>query len=350
MRTTRASLRLVAPLLVLALGACSTLGSEDRTRLTLHLENAAQYYDQRHYERAYQQWAKALELEPLSDKARLGQGMALYQLGLDASETGVQRLAQAEELLDELREQDMDGQEWKAELGYALVQEHWVELHDLKVRMLKARLARSEGGDRATEDELRVASNELMRHIGLAENSFKRVLKSGEQEAQYQLTCMLGLSKMSAFKGDWPEALERAKGYESQVVKSKQLWNDAIKRFPREAPLYEQKLAGAKAKEAELRDLLGNVLFKMGRLEEAERELNVVIELDPDRSSAFLNRGIVRQAREDWDRARHDLRTFLAMTKRDENDPSVLEASERLIAVEAKLRDEDEILRLRDGG
>ena len=156
---------------------------------------------------------------------------------------------------------------------------------------------------------------------------------------------------MAAFRRDFETSLKFAKDYEEQIVRSKRLWRDAVERYPREAALWEQKLHGAELQEAELRDLIANVLFKLDRIDEAESELNVVIELDPERAGAFLNRGILRQARDDWDRARQDLRTFLAMTDRVDEDPSVIEAKRRLKEVKARVREEDEaaVERLRDG-
>ena len=152
---------------------------------------------------------------------------------------------------------------------------------------------------------------------------------------------LIGLAKMAAYRGDFETSLEYARDYEEQIVRSKRLRRDATKRFPREAALWEMKLHNAERQEAELRDLIANVLFKLGRYTDAESELDVVLEIDPERSSAYLNRGIMRQARSDWDRARQDFRTFLAMTARTDDDPSVIEARRRLEEVEARVDEED---------
>jgi tetratricopeptide (TPR) repeat protein len=329
--------------------ACTTLGTEDRKRLTLHLENAAQYYDQRHYERAYQQWDKALESDPLNEKARLGQAMALYQLGLEESPDGVTRLRAAEERLDELRSEDLEGLEWQAELGYAMTMDRWVNLYSRKVRQLRYQREVEGATD---EEELAIAESELVRRARVAERAYRTVNQGGEREAQYQLACLIGLAKMTAYRGDFEASLGHARAYEGQIVRSKRLWRDAVERFPREAALWEQKLHNAEKQEAELRDLIANVLFKLGRYDQAESELDVVLEIDPERSSAYLNRGIMRQTREDWDRARQDFRTFLAMTTRQDDDPSVLEARRRLEEVEGRVQEEDAaaVERAREGG
>lgn len=341
--------RLLTLIVCLLATACTSLGTEDRKRLTLHLENAAQYYDQRHYDRAYQQWDKALQVDPLNDKARLGQAMALYQMGLEESPLGVSRLQAAEERLDELRDEDLDGLEWQAELGYAMTMDRWVGLYARKVRQL--RYQREVEGI-TDEEELAIAESELQRRARVAEASYRLVYEGGEREAQYQLACLIGLAKMTAYRGDFEASLRHARRYEEQIVRSKRLWRDAAERFPREAPLWEQKLHGAERQEAELRDLIANVLFKLGRYQEAESELDVVLEIDPERASAYLNRGIMRQTRSDWDRARQDFRTFLAMTTRTAEDPSVLEAKRRLQEVEKRVEEEDAaaVERAREGG
>ncbi len=330
----------LAPALAAALlvCACTTLGTEDRQRLSLHLENAAQYYDQRHYDQAYQQWGKVLELDPLNAKARLGQAMVYYQLGLQESPEGVQRLAEAETRLGELRGADLDGLEWRAELGFALVHDRWVNLYARKVQQLE--YAAGEGTPE-TSTELAPARAELERHARIAEASYAAVYSGGEQEAQYQLACIVGLAKMAAYRGDLMKSLEWARAYQQRIESSKSFWRDNITRFPKEAPIWQLKLEGAERQEAELRDLVANVLFKLGRLAEAEAELDAVVQLDPQQESGFLNRGVVRQARRDWDRARQDLRTFLAMTTRGDDDASVIEARKRLEEIERRIAEED---------
>ncbi len=339
----RSSRGLLLGLLALAcaMPACETIGAQDRTRVNLYLQNAAQYYDEGHYERAYHQWEKVLAIEPMDDKARLGQGMALYQLGHAESSEGVGRLTMAEERLEEMRRENMDGQAWKAELGYALVQDRWVELYDRKVLLLEDQKARRGSTD---EQELATAHRERSRRVARAEKSYSRVMSGGEREAQYQLTCLMGLAKMAMVRGDLDTTLRHAREYEEHVVSSKSLWRDAAEKFPKDAPIYESKLRGAERQEAQLRDLLGNVLFKLGRMEDALRELDRVIELDKDRSTAYLNRGMVRQQLRDWDRARQDFRTFLAMTQFGPDDPVVMKATEHLEAVKVELDLEDRAL------
>jgi tetratricopeptide (TPR) repeat protein len=317
---------------VLALCACSTPGPKNQ--LGLYLENAANYYDSGHYLRAYQQWEQALLVDEGNDKARLGQAWALYQIGRAEDKDALGPLGEAEKRFDELRRESLGGQHWKAELGYALVQQRWLELYDRKVRRLRFT---AQSGAPADPAEMATAKAEFDRRLLLAESSYRGVLGGSEREPTDQLTCWLGLAQIQAWRGDLPDALEYANKYLTVVERSKKLWTDAIERFPRDAPIYEAKLKGAKSQEAELRDLMGNVLFKLGKPAEAEAELDKVIAIDPKRAATYLNRGVIRHDRGDWDLARSDLRRFLTLSPLPEGDAVVVEAARRLAECERML-------------
>jgi Tfp pilus assembly protein PilF len=336
--------RLTPIVLAVALAACSGVTSENQGQLSLCLDNAAQYYDGGQYLSAIQQWDKALEIDKSNEIARLGQAMSHYQLGLAETKAGIDWLARAEKELDGLRREDLGGRQWRAELGYALTQQRWCELYDRKIRKLEEDVRRGLAPDPETAA---TARREFDSHVAAAESSFRRVIAGGEKEPQLKLTCWLGLAQTAAWRGDLEASLGWARNYEKQVVLSKQLWIDTAKKIPNEAAVYDAKLAGAQLTECELRNLMGNVLFKLGRLEEAERELNAVAKLFPERAATYLNRGIVREARGDLDLAKGDYKKFLALTDLPEGDASILEATRRLIDVEAKVAADDAATRPR---
>jgi len=345
--------RIVPQIALLALATCSVLGltachsttgggSEDANRLTAYLENAANYYDREHYARAYQQWDKALDIESDNVKCRLGQAMCLYQLSRAPGREGLERLIQAEAALADLLDDDLDGQEWKAQLGYGLVQERWVRLYDSRIRMAERD---SRGKSPIDEKELEANRTELTRRISLAESTFIDILGSGDQAVRDRLTCLVSLARLTFMRNDLEASLAHCRAYEKQVKLSKQLWTDASARFPKERPIYEAKIDGAERQEAELRDLMGSVLFKLRRFEDAEKELDIVLTLDETRASAYLSRGIIRQNRGDWDRARADYTEFLARCGLPTDDPNVREATSRLLQVEELVDAEDELRR-----
>lgn len=314
-----------------ALAGCRTITAEDRRVIAAYVENAAQYYDGGHYPNAYQQWGKALEIDPDEERARLGQAMALYRMGLEDTKEGLGNLAEAERRLAALRGGELGDQSWKAEIGYALVQMRWAEAYDRVVRVQEANAAAGRPHDAQKAAQAR---EERPRRGAAAERSFKAVLADPRVEPNFQLTCWIGLAKMTALRGAYEESLEWCRKYEAQVVKSREFW-------AKRGPSYESKLLGAELQEAELRDVLGNTLFKLGRFEEAEAELDRLVAVQPSRANAYLNRGMLREARGAWDLARSDYGNFLRLTDLPSEDPAVLEAEKRRFLCEERLAAED---------
>jgi tetratricopeptide (TPR) repeat protein len=268
--------------------------------------------------------------------------MCLYQLGRAPGREGLERLIQAEAALADLLDDDLDGQEWKAQLGYGLVQQRWVRLYDTRIRLSEQDKKENIPVD---EKELRENRRELARRISLAESTFTDILSSGDQAVRDRLTCLVSLASLTFMRNDLEASLAHCREYEKQVTLSKDLWTDAAARFPKERPIYEAKIDGAERQEAELRDLMGSVLFKLRRFDDAEKELDIVLTLDETRASAYLSRGIIRQERGDWDRARSDYTQFLSRCGLPDNDPNVREATSRLLQVEELVDAEDDLRR-----
>jgi hypothetical protein len=306
--------------------------------LSTYLENAAQYYDGGHFQRAYQQWDQALALDSGNEKARLGQTMSLYQMGRSESPESIQPLLEATTRIEELRHEDYDRDQWKVELGAALIHQRWCDIYDRKIRLIGEQEKKGVAPDQKT---LEIAKREFASNLAESEKAFHNALSGPEKDPRDRLTCWLGLARVAAWKDDLAGALQYANLYLEQVMKSKRLWKESATRYPREAPIYEAKFAGAQMQEAELRDLMGAVLFKMGRPDDAEKQVNLVIDMFPQRASAYLNRGILRQMRGDDDLARSDFRKFLSYTELPDGDPSILEATRRLGEVESRLAQQE---------
>jgi tetratricopeptide (TPR) repeat protein len=268
------------------LAACNTLSSENESQLALYLENAAQYYDGGHYERAYQQWDQALLLDAENEKARLGQAMALYQLGRKESAEAIGPLSEGTKRLDALRLEDFGGDQWKVDLGAALVHERWCEIYDRKLRKIAEDEAAGVTPDADTLAiiEARVRDAHARRAGRVRERA--RRLGEGPARPPHVLAGTRADRRVARRPAREPAY---ANLYLEQVLRSKQLWKDASTRFPKEAPIFEAKLAGAAMQEAELRDLMGAVLYKLGRMKEAEEQVDVVLKTYPQRATAYLN-------------------------------------------------------------
>jgi len=340
--TTRAHLASIlafaAAVVSAALGAgCNSLSSENEGQLTTYLDNAEQYFDGGDYTRAYQQWDKALELDPSNEGARLGQAMCLYEGGRVENSSSIKPLVEATTRLDKMRGEDFDKMQWKVELSVALVHQRWCNLYDRKIRKIDEDQRKGVAPD---ANELATSKREFDMHLGVAESAFKNVLSGDEREPRDRLTCWVGLAQIAYWRKDLPLSLKYANLYLEQVMKSKRFWKDQAEAstHPANTQMFKGKFTGAQLQEAELRDLMGAVLDEMGRTDEASAQFDQVIEMFPQRASAYLSRGILRQNRGDHDLARSDYRKFLSATDLPDNDPSVIEAERRLKEVDEKLR------------
>ena len=85
---------------------------------------------------------------------------------------------------------------------------------------------------------------------------------------------------------------------------------------------------------------MGAVLYKLGRMKESEEQVDIVLKTFPQRATAYLNRGILRQTRGEDDLARSDYRKFLSYTELPDGDPSILECTRRLAEVEGRLEEQ----------
>jgi tetratricopeptide (TPR) repeat protein len=328
----RRSLTSLALVLCLAVASCKSTTAEDAQVVSAYLENAAQYYDSTHYLRAYQQWQKALELDPDEERAQLGQAMALYQLGREETKEGVERLTESERRLEALRRGGLGDQSWKAEIGYALVQQRWADLYD---RALRLEAANADAGRPVNEEKRALAEKEIPRRIDLSAKSYRAVLADKRTEPNLQMSCWLGLARLALLNGEFEESLEWCAKYEKQVVRSAKFWET-------QGESYASKLFGARLQEAELKDVRANTLFKLNRFQEAEQELDRLLALQPERADAYLNRAMIRETRAAWDLAGADYRKYLDLTDRKEDDLVVLEAKKRCLLCEERVAAQDE--------
>jgi Tfp pilus assembly protein PilF len=318
------------------LTGCNSLSSENEGQLTTYLDNAEQYFDGAQFGNAFQQWGKALELDPENEGARLGQAMCQYQAGREETVNSIKPLTDATERFEKLSKQDLGKMQWKADLGLALVHLRWCDLYDRKMRKIAEDKQKGVAPD---EKELAICKSEFEKHRDISFNAFQKVLAGPEKEPRDRLTCWVGLAQISYWRGDLQKSLDYANLYLDTVLRSKQFWKDQAdnSKHPANTEMFKGKYTGAQLQEAELRDLMGAVLFQMGREEEASAELDKVIEMFPQRATAYLNRGILRQKRGDFDLARSDFKKFLNTTDLPDNDPSILEAQRRLEEVEHSL-------------
>lgn len=333
------------PVLALALAGCMSPETEpEKHDVDFFNNNAQHFYEGAHYQRALGQFEKAIGVDPDNITALLGRAWSLLMLGeaqiMAGEPEGAENIQIAGEALRELESRGIDKDQFKVHLGLGKVHARMGDLYDNRLRLTEGQMAfRPEGGP-----ESAVAGEARQRRDLERQNAwdhFHRVLSSKDNPAaEGNLVALLELSRLSVIRKDYESAHEYGTRYLEQVRKSKDLWVESMVRLPKDRPLWEAKLAGAVAKEVEVRDLLANTLFKLGRLEEAMDQLHRVILLAPHRGDAYINRAIIREELGEKAEAVEDLKSFLVRAARvemDPGDPRAIEATKRLMRLEKEL-------------
>jgi len=338
--------RLIPLVFALVLAACSSSNDQTPEQHTaqFHVENAQRLYDGHHYRRSLQQFNKALALDTENQAALLGRAWCLLFLAEQRARSGDRQaddtLAETELAFADIVELDYGANQFKITLGLGKVHVIYGDLYAARADLLEGRsVARtsSETQDIAWHATIKERNTEYSKARGY----FKAVLAQKDNAgARDNLTALIHLARIAVIKRDYAESLVYAERYLSQVEQSKNLWVESSVRFPRDKGIWEAKLAGAVTKEIEVRDLIADILYKLGRLELAEKELTQLIFLSPERTDSYLNRGIVRDELGRKEEALEDYRSFMVRAARldlEATDKRVLKATERIIELEKEL-------------
>ncbi|MEN8151342.1 MAG: tetratricopeptide repeat protein, partial [Planctomycetota bacterium] len=249
-------------------------------------------------------------------------------------------LEMAETAFLQLLEDDHEENQFKIELGLGMVYVLYGNLYARRARLIESRVT-DRGASSSETQAIQTSLAQRDAEYKKAQGYFKSVLvKKDIPAAKNNLTALLQLANIKVIQHDYPEALVYAERYLSEVERSKNRWVQATVRFPRDKQIWEAKLAGAVTKEVEVRDVIANILYKLGRLELAEKELTQVIFLSPERGDAYLGRGIVRDELGRKEDALGDYKEFMIRAARLDlyhDDPRVLKATQRIIELEKEL-------------
>jgi tetratricopeptide (TPR) repeat protein len=327
-------------------GSCTTPGPEDDDAYTVEFfnNNAQHYYDGGDYTRAMQQFEKALELEPSNEVALLGQAWCQVFLAegniLRGDPLAADLLERARDSFAALSEEDLDQNQYKVDLGFGKVHVLYGDLYTARVDLIKSELVHRPEGD-PLAGTLRTTEAQRLESYTQARVLFESVLANEDDPgARDNLTALIQLARIAVIQKDYAGALLYAERYRQQVRRSKELWVRSMKDFPEDKPIWEMKLAGAVAKEVEVLDLIANAYYKLGQLELARDELDRLLLLDPYRTDAYLNRGILRQSLGDARGALEDFQEFMrraAGLDLEYTDHRVIEATRRIMAIEKEL-------------
>ena len=322
----------------LAAACASAPEEEERLAVEVYLHNAQGYVDGGHHDQALAQFRQALKVDPGNRKALLGEAFSLLYLGQEENPSAGARILEAAERIDRLSPDAYGENGWKVLLGQGMVHARLADLWERKAELRRQEPDSPDG--RKETDEARANRD---RERAEAERAFREVLRQEEPLARDNLTALFYLATASALRArapaDYDAALGYFRRYEVQVERSKRLWVESAKRDPEMKAAYEAKLHGAERQEIELRDLVANVHFKRRDHEASVGELNRILALDPDRATAYLNRGRNQEELGRFGAAADDYNKFLRLTDLPPDSPAVVEAAERMKACEDRVRD-----------
>jgi len=298
-------------LLLLSLCACSSLSSEERDQLAGHVRNAKFYYEGGKLEQAMGQIQRGLELEPDNYTLLTMQGTVLLRQSGSAQGTDHRMLDQATEALRAVYDmRSANRHEPSLLLTYALALQKQGRRHKGEALRLRDQATRSP--DRTELDARAAAEQEQATQLlGEAREALQILVDRGETLR----VAHSHLLQIAQDLGDDAAFAAAATAYLEQCDKDQNLVKREIERTTE--PNYEaeqiRNLTAMRAEELEVRSLLAEHAFARQRHEDALTHLNRVLEIDPQRTVDYYNRGRVLLELKRNDDAKADFRKFLAM-------------------------------------
>lgn len=326
----------------LTVSACSSLTPdgkqnepEDDNARKAHFEDAAQtYYDGGKYEQAVGQWRKVLAIEPERPKANWGLAKSLAMVGT------VQALREAEQIFDKI-----DGWDWShptlGDRRHEVLKDHaevylqLADFYDRDVTVLESQLddprADVPSLRRHMQEQIAKRNELLSRAIPI----YERVL---ELSANNPLA-IAGLAKAHLTVGNNARGIEFSRQYMALTRSSQEGWqrelSDLEKNRGRTATdeqreYYRAKIRSAREKELKMHLLLASVLMRTKDYRGAIEEYDTVLEMDPVRPAARVERAQALAASGDYKRAVSDLEEYLKITDPVKQRAARLRAAELL--------------------
>ena len=315
----------VAAVLALGFAGCEGMIPDERDKeeddeaRKSYYETAAQtYYDGGKYEASAGQWRKVIALEPDNPKANWGLAKSLAKIGrpgeLRAADTIYERIV---------------GWDWthptrgdlkfEVEKDHAEVHMELAEFYDKNVRalndMLKDPREDKALRGRQLDEQTRLRDERLRKAIPL----YERVLVQSKDNPY----ALAGLARAHLLAGDDARGIDYARQYVEISRKSQEGWKRKLKDYETEVQgdvsreqreLFRDKIRGAQEKELKMHLLLASVLMRNRMPEAAVREYDRVLEIDPARPAAYVERAQALADAGDYAKAIRDLEEYLKIT------------------------------------
>ncbi|MEO0479631.1 MAG: hypothetical protein AAF196_09135 [Planctomycetota bacterium] len=321
--------RLIPTLVAVALFAlpgCSTLSEEEEEKLDNHRRNALTYLQTEEFLRAIQQSEMGLEIDE-NDYALLAT-RALARGYLAGDVYG--RLVAAEPLFDDV-------------YGLRSANEHQplflLEYAKVKQRVAaeqrrQAARAAEESNDPTLSNAIR--SEKAGRATALSEESSSRSTAASDallvliERQELVRTANRVLMAIAAERGDGPGSIEYATKAIARLEEQKaSLLNDIEKDLDLRRTLRAREaLEDLIVEEKLIRSRLSAIYFQQELFAESVQQLDIILDLDPNRSFDYFNRAKAHQALGNRSKAVDDYQNFLSTTDLPASDDKVRQAYE----------------------
>lgn len=296
--------------LLLLLCSCSSLSHDEQQQLGSHQRNAKYYLEGGRLDQALDQIDRGLALAPDDYQLRAMRGTVLLRQSGSALSTDHKLLDQATAVLEQVYDtRSPSRHEPFVLLPYALALQKQGRRHLGEELRLRGQASRAVDPDQqlTKADAERAEARDLLTR---ADGVLDVLIGRGEvlrPAWNHKLQIAQDLRDDNAF-------VTAAQAYLEQAAKDQAAVRQEIDRTM--VPAYEaeqmQQLRTLQAEELEVRALLADHFFSRKQYEGALGQLNRVLELDPQRSTDYYNRGRVLMELGRGDDAKADFRKFLA--------------------------------------
>ena len=304
--------------LLALLCACSSLATDERSRLATYQRNAQLYFEGGRLEQTMIQVEKGLELEPDDYKLKSIKGAVLLRASATASSVDHKRLDEATKVLGEVHEQRSDSRHEPSLLLYyaQALQKQGQRLLGESIRVEGDAQRNPDKAAAAAQHEQAAAAQQLAdQHLQQAWDLFGVLVERGEilRFAHNHRMQIAGLRKQDDLFLEESDAFlqqnERARDtVERQVQEAKTVDFEAERLRVR---------TELRSEELEVRSLVADFHYDRKNYAGALSQLNRILQLDPQRSTDYYNRGRVllelgKQEQGKQEEAKQDFRRFLA--------------------------------------
>ncbi len=293
--------------------------------LEIHTESAQQYLAMGELERAQDQAQKGLEIDPENLKLRLITGWALQRRGRTND------ILQAENVFRQL----LGTGDYRANLGLG-------EALERKGMVCSEAADAIRSGDRVSEaadPSVRIA--ELEQDAKNAWSESHTELKRALERHPGDIDAIGGLIRVSALLGNDRESLDWCARHLEATTADLNFWQQRILRpdiSAEEESYFRSLIKRLTHRQVATHLHAATLLVKSGDKAEAIGHLDVVAELDPERSEVFSRRAELALELGRYDQAIVDIDTFLRLCKKDFEHPDVKRAWRLRGEAEAKKR------------